>query len=124
MSIQTDKSLQDISPDESKSKGAGGALSPADAVRDPGAFIQQSYQRETRKRAKKKDYQVLEAQDEPEDREGMVVQHPDMLKQEPRDYLLIGRVVKRNCRPLTIAEAKHLKRNDVLLKLESEIRDL
>ena len=123
MSIQTDKSLQDISPDESKSKGAGGALSPADAVRDPGAFIQQSYAN-TRKKAKKKEYVEKPAPDEPEDREGMVIQHPDMLKQEPRDYLLIGRVVKRNCRPLTIAEAKHLKRNDVLLKLESEIRDL
>ena len=54
----------------------------------------------------------------------MVVQHPDMLKQEPRDYLLIGRVVKRNCRPLTIAEAKHLQRDNVLFKLENEIRDL
>ena len=57
MSIQTDKSLQDISPDESKSKGAGGALSPADAVRDPGAFatfLAQSHQREvTRKRKSK-----------------------------------------------------------------------
>ena len=125
MSIQTDKSLQDISPDESKSKGAGGALSPADAVRDPGAYIARSYQREaTRKRKSKGPAYKVDQQDEPEDREGMVVQHPDMLKQEPRDYLLIGRVVKRNCRPLTIAEAKHLKRNDVLLKLESEIRDL
>ena len=63
-------------------------------------------------------------QDEPEDRVGMVVQHPDMLKQEPRDYLLIGRVVKRNCRPLTIAEAKHLERNNKLFKLEEEIRTL
>ena len=63
-------------------------------------------------------------QDEPEDREGLYVQHPDMLKQEPRDFLLIGRVVKRNCRPLTIAEAKHLQRNSVLFKLDAEIRDL
>ena len=67
---------------------------------------------------------MIDEQDEPEQRLGMLIQHPDMLKQEPRDYLLIGRVVKRNCRPLTIAEAKHLQRNNVLFKLDAEIRDL
>ena len=42
-----------------------------------GQALLNSYQR-TRKQ-KKKDY-LIDEQDEPEDREGLLVQHPDMLK--------------------------------------------
>ena len=42
--------------------------------------------------------------DAPVNPEGRMIIHPDASKQEPRDFLLIARVVKRNCRPLTVAE--------------------
>ena len=41
--------------------------------------------------------------DAPENPLGIYIQH-DAPKHMPRDYLLIARVVKRNCRPLTVAE--------------------
>ena len=124
-SMQTDASMTEFSGEGQNHKNVGrrGAIVSVDPQGTGGGqALLNSYQR-TRKKSNKKDYLIAE-QDEPEDREGMLVQHPDMLKQEPRDYLLIGRVVKRNCRPLTIAEAKHLQRNNVLFKLDAEIRDL
>ena len=62
--------------------------------------------------------------DAPENQVGIKIQHPDMPKQDPREYLLIARVVKRNCRPLTVAEVQHQKRQNMLFKLDNEIRDL
>ena len=126
-SVQTDPSLADGASEAPalQNKGRRGAIAAASNPDGTGAgggqALLNSYQR-TRKQ-KKKEY-VLEDVDDDAKREGMLIQHPDMLKQEARDYLLIGRVVKRNCRPLTIAEAKHLQRNNVLFKLDAEIRDL
>ena len=62
--------------------------------------------------------------DAPENPHGIYIQHADASKQEPRDFLLIARVVKRNTRPLTIAEVQHQQRQNVLFKLDNEIRDL
>ena len=50
--------------------------------------------------------------------------HPDQGKTDPKEYLLIARVVKRNCRPLTVAEVKHQQAQNVLFKLNHEIKTL
>jgi hypothetical protein len=47
-----------------------------------------------------------------------------MIKQDPRDYLLIGRVVLKKQRPLTEAEIKHKQREALLEKLNYEIKVL
>jgi hypothetical protein len=45
-----------------------------------------------------------------------------MIKQDPRDYLLIGRVLLKKQRPLTEAEIKHKQREALLEKLNYEIK--
>jgi hypothetical protein len=44
--------------------------------------------------------------------------------QAPRDFLLIGRVQKRNTRPMTVGEIMHRDRQSTLQKLDLEIRNL
>ena len=59
----------------------------------------------------------------PEDR-GEIIKHPDILNKEPRDFLLIGRVVLKKQRPLTEVELKHRQRESLLEKLNQEIKNL
>ena len=68
MSIQTDKSLYD-SPTDTKSKGA---LSP-EATNDPSKILMQGFKNKQKNRKNRKDYEILNNQDEPEDRIGMVI---------------------------------------------------
>ena len=60
--------------------------------------------------------------DAPENPNGIYIRIPETNLQEPRDFLLIARVVKRNCRPLTVAEVQHQKRSNILFKLDNEIK--
>ena len=83
--------------------------------------IEKSY-KQTRLDRKKPFKEVKK--DEPENQAGILIQHPDSTKQDPREFLLRARVVKRNCRPLSVAEVKHQKRENVLFKLDNEIRDI
>ena len=69
--------------------------------------IEKSYNQATKARKTKAQYHTKTGIDAPDEREGVYIQHPDASKQDPRDYLLIARVVKRNTRPLTIAEVQH-----------------
>jgi hypothetical protein len=39
----------------------------------------------------------------------------------PSEYLLIGRIQKRNTRPLTVSEVMHRERTVTIEKLESEV---
>lgn len=50
----------------------------------------------------------------PDDYEGVKINQPDYIRQEPRDFLLIGRIQKRNTRPLTVAELAHRDRSDTV----------
>ena len=47
-----------------------------------------------------------------------------MTKPDPRDFLLIGRVVLKKQRPLTEAEIKHKQREALVEKLNQEIKSL
>jgi hypothetical protein len=73
---------------------------------------------------KKKSKKLLlsKDQDAPEEYQGIFIKHPDMIKQDPRDYLLIGRVLLKKQRPLTEAEIKHKQREALLEKLNYEIK--
>jgi len=67
---------------------------------------------------------VLKDEDDEPPKQGKFILHKDTGKPDPRDFLLIARVVKRNCRPLTVAEVQHQQRQNVLFKLDTEIRTL
>lgn len=62
--------------------------------------------------------------DPPEDFAGVVITTPDFVKQEPRDFLLTGRIQKRNSKPITVGEMHHRDRGTAVLKLEDQIRRL
>ena len=54
---------------------------------------------------------------------GVVIDTADPVMHAPRDYLLIARVVKRNCRPLTVAEVKHEEREHMIFGLNQQIKE-
>lgn len=119
--------LSDSRPSKEASAGVlsamSGVLSPKTTSSNIylAKAIESSY---TKTKAKKKGVFKEMKKDEPENQTGRYIHHPDASKQEPRDFLLIARVVKRNCRPLTVAEVKHKQRANVLFKLDNEIRSL
>lgn len=77
------------------------------------------------KQKKKKPKSFVEIhQDQPDGYEGYLINQPDYNKQEPKDFLLIGKVQKRNTRPLTVGELMNRDRGVVVSKLESEIKNL
>lgn len=73
---------------------------------------------------KKKSSFLTKELDAPEENQGVFIKNPDMIKQDPRDYLLIGRVLLKKQRPLTEAEIKHKQREALLEKLNYEIKML
>lgn len=62
------------------------------------------------KKKKEKKGFITEERDAPEDFKGIQINTPDCFIQAPRDFLLIGRVQKRNTRPLTVGEIMHRDR--------------
>ena len=56
--------------------------------------------------------------DMPDDFKGVEVKQPDYNMQNPSDFLLIGRIQKRNTRPLTVSEVEHRERLSTVQKLE------
>ena len=75
---------------------------------------------------KKKKAELFEVkiQDAPENYEGTLIVDPDHIRQEPKDFLLIGKVQKRNTRPLTVNELAHRERELTVIKLQDEIKQL